>query len=101
MSTKKEQRALKKPDLFQIRGRQLLERLKQNPQSLVGIVILVAVFVGGYFLNRYYSNLQIEKRASALWSVDKLYEKELEEAQEKSLELYTKANKLGRFNHKA
>lgn len=77
MSTKKEQRALKRPDLFQTRGREFLENQKQNPKGIISVLAILFIAIAGYFFSQYWSNQQIEKRASELWSVDKTYQEEL------------------------
>lgn len=76
MSTKKEQRALKRPDLFQKLGREQLEKIKANPTPFLSIVGILFLATGGYFAKQYYNNTQLEKRVSALYAIDKMYAEE-------------------------
>lgn len=94
MSTKKEQRALKRPDLFQARGREYLEKLKQSPQTLVIVFGIIVLSIGGFFLSQYYTNQQLEQRSSELWEADKLFEKELTSLQDTIYDNYKKMNDL-------
>ena len=94
MSTKKEQRALKRPDRFQVTMKRQLERIKQNPGVALGIVGIVALVFGGYFIGNYYQKVQLEKRVSALYSADKLYKEELEQVQKNVMSAYTAMGEL-------
>ena len=94
MSTKKEQRALKRPDRFQVTMKRQLERIKQNPGVALGIVGIVALVFGAYFIGNYYQKVQLEKRVSALYSADKLYKEELEQVQKNVMSAYTAMGEL-------
>ena len=94
MSTKKEKRALKRPDLFQVIMKRQLEKIKQNPGVALGIVGVIALVFGGYFVGNYYQKLQLEKRVSALYAADKIYKEELEKVQKDVMSGYTAMNEL-------
>lgn len=88
MSTKKEQRELKKPDLFQTRAREELEKIKQKPGLLIAILAILGISVGGYFFNAHYQNTQLEKRVSQIYAVDSLHKEELAKVQKETYALY-------------
>lgn len=94
MSTKKEQRELKRPDAFQTKVRDQLEKLIQKPTLLFSLLAILGVTLGGYFLSTYYHNSQLEKRATEIYAIDKIYQDELEKVQEKNIELYSKITEI-------
>lgn len=94
MSTKKEQRALKKPDLFQKLVRDQLEKIKDNSTSVMAFIGIAILATGGYFSKQYYDNTQIEKRASALYAIDKIYDNEEKMLSEESTKLSSELSNL-------
>ncbi len=94
MSTKKEQRALKRPDLFQKLAKEQLEKIKDNPIPFVAVIGIVLLAASGYFAKQYYDNTQIEKRASALYAIDKIYDDEDRSFSEESGKLSSELSNL-------
>ena len=71
MSTKKEQRTLKRPDLFQKLAREQLEKIKDNPTPFLAVIGIVILATSGYFAKQYYNNTQIKLFHTNYFSTNK------------------------------
>ena len=86
MSKKSEQKKLKTPDVIEVKGTELLEKVVSNKNLIVGVLGGLFIAVSGYQGFSYYKKSQAAQQIVALSEIDQSFQQELKVVTDKKEE---------------